>query len=270
MPRDPRKCGHCREVGHNITSCGEFIKDIHLYIQGTVDQGYGNRIKSSFQLNKINIRKLAEIKLLKEQNIPYLVWKNWINYPQFMVIRYENNIFRVTNTEENEALESNCKDILVAKDNLIQGYINDYKTRIAHYRQYVRYGNYFTKENITTLLTGDYLAFTRHKVEEREAHEEQMRELRRQHQERERVRQQREAQLRRGFENREPLPNLRETPIEVDDCPICFETLGQVSKTILRCGHQLCISCMLTQTLRSNTTTRTTTCACPICRAPYL
>ena len=84
------------------------------------------------------------------------------------------------------------------------------------------------------MLTGDYLALTRHKVEEREAHEEQMRELRRQHQERERVRQQREAQLRRGFENREPLPNLRETPIEVDDCPICFETLGQVSKTIFK------------------------------------
>ena len=92
MPRAPTKCGHCREVGHNIKTCMEFVKDIHLYIQGTVDQGYGNRIKGSFELKKINLKKLAEIKLLKEQNIPYIVWTDLINYPQLMVIRYDNNI----------------------------------------------------------------------------------------------------------------------------------------------------------------------------------
>jgi len=273
MPRAPTKCGHCREVGHNIKRCMEFVKDIHLYILGAVDQGYGGfwRIKGSFELKKINLKKLAEIKLLKEQNIPYIVWKDWINYPQLVVIRYENNIFRVTNADANESLESNCKDLLVANDNLIQGYINDYKTRIAHYRQHIRYGDHFTKEDVTTLLTGDYIAFTTRKETAQAEREEQMRQFEeRMRQQRDQERRQREQQEGMGFENREPLPNIRETPFEIEDCPICFNTLGEVSKTILRCGHQLCVSCMLTHTLRSVAVRNRNRCLCPICRAPYL
>ena len=72
--------------------------------------------------------------------------------------------------------------------------------------------------------------------------------------------------------NREPLPILRETAIETDDCPICLDTLGDTAKVILRCGHQMCTACMLTQTLRADTDAATNMreCKCPICRSGYL
>ena len=63
----------------------------------------------------------------------------------------------------------------------------------------------------------------------------------------------------------EPLPNIRETAIESDDCPICLDTFGEVGKTILRCGHQICTSCLFRQTRNG-----VGQWLCPVCRAPYV
>ena len=37
--------------------------------------------------------------------------------------------------------------------------------------------------------------------------------------------------------------NLKKSPIETCECPICMENLGESNKMILRCGHQLCGDC---------------------------
>jgi hypothetical protein len=66
------------------------------------------------------------------------------------------------------------------------------------------------------------------------------------------------------------LPVLRETAIEATECPICIEDLGEVGKTVLKCGHTLCVSCFLQQTLRATATRGARDCACPVCRVNYI
>jgi hypothetical protein len=66
------------------------------------------------------------------------------------------------------------------------------------------------------------------------------------------------------------LPILREKAVEVDECPICIEALGETGKTVLKCGHTLCQACFLQQVLRATATKRKTDCACPICRVNYI
>ena len=70
--------------------------------------------------------------------------------------------------------------------------------------------------------------------------------------------------------NRIELPIIRTDEVAADDCPICMETLGETNKSVLRCGHSLCTSCLLTQTLRGVTLKSTSSCFCTVCRAPYL
>ena len=36
-----------------------------------------------------------------------------------------------------------------------------------------------------------------------------------------------------------------ETAYKVDECPICFETIGETNNMILRCGHQVCGDCII-------------------------
>lgn len=57
--------------------------------------------------------------------------------------------------------------------------------------------------------------------------------------------------------------------IEADDCPICMEPLGQTGKTVLSCGHTLCTSCFLKQIVVASDRGKVDACACPICRHPY-
>lgn len=66
------------------------------------------------------------------------------------------------------------------------------------------------------------------------------------------------------------LPILRETAVETDECPICIETLGETGKTVLKCGHTVCVSCFLQQVLRAMATKRKNDCTCPICRVNYI
>lgn len=76
--------------------------------------------------------------------------------------------------------------------------------------------------------------------------------------------------LKNIVENISALPVLRETAIETDDCPVCLEKLGETGKTILKCGHVICISCMLQQTLIHSARQDWKKCCCPVCRNNYL
>jgi hypothetical protein len=66
------------------------------------------------------------------------------------------------------------------------------------------------------------------------------------------------------------LPVLREKAVEATECPICIEDLGEVGKTVLKCGHTLCVSCFLQQMMRATVETRARECACPVCRVNYI
>jgi hypothetical protein len=66
------------------------------------------------------------------------------------------------------------------------------------------------------------------------------------------------------------LPVLRETAVEATECPICIEDLGEVGKTVLKCGHTVCVSCFLQQMMRATAETRARECACPVCRVNYI
>jgi hypothetical protein len=66
------------------------------------------------------------------------------------------------------------------------------------------------------------------------------------------------------------LPVLRETAVETTECPICIEELGEVGKTVLKCGHTVCLSCFLQQMMRATGATRARDCACPLCRVNYI
>jgi flagellar biosynthesis GTPase FlhF len=66
------------------------------------------------------------------------------------------------------------------------------------------------------------------------------------------------------------LPVLREKPVEATECPICIEDLGEVGKTVLKCGHTVCVSCFLQQMMRATAETRARECACPVCRVSYI
>jgi len=66
------------------------------------------------------------------------------------------------------------------------------------------------------------------------------------------------------------LPVLRETAVEATECPICIEDLGEVGKTVLKCGHTVCVSCFLQQMMRATAESRAHDCKCPECRVSYI
>ena len=66
------------------------------------------------------------------------------------------------------------------------------------------------------------------------------------------------------------LPILRDKVVDVAECPICMETLGETGKTVLKCGHVVCQGCFLQQVLRATASKKVDSCACPVCRVNYL
>ena len=66
------------------------------------------------------------------------------------------------------------------------------------------------------------------------------------------------------------LPILRETAVEMKECPICIEEMGETGKTVLKCGHTVCVSCFLQQMIRATAARREIDCACPVCRVNYI
>jgi hypothetical protein len=55
----------------------------------------------------------------------------------------------------------------------------------------------------------------------------------------------------------------KETAVDVTDCPICFDKLGNTNQMILRCGHTFCGDCIMEHMPRVGGL------KCPVCRAQY-
>jgi len=79
----------------------------------------------------------------------------------------------------------------------------------------------------------------------------------------------RAATLKRAMLSIAEQPRHTDVCIEADDCPICLEPLGNTGKTILSCGHTLCTSCFIKQIVVANDQNKTDACACPVCRHKY-
>lgn len=79
----------------------------------------------------------------------------------------------------------------------------------------------------------------------------------------------RDATLKRAMLSIAEQPRHTDVCIEADDCPICLEPLGNTGKTILSCGHTLCTSCFIKQIVVANDQNKTDACACPVCRHKY-
>ena len=337
------KCRYCNNEGHNITSCNEYKIKITTYILGNDDnlrigrhhRGEGLRSNEYFPVPYVNIEKLAHVRLIKETDFPFMIWKYKLGHHQVTKeIRYENNMFLLGDLAAGDETSENRWNVHVAANaHLIREYKNDYKTRMDYYNDtfngtVVRprtdgwckkiIKNIFTKVDyieyiieMLTKLTDDI---------ERQNRERQERNREREERERRWRNGEREGQIPRQIYNDfiqlvelhgidhirqnpqlvhhldhpffqarpdlgfhfprafdpdplphipdpipEPLPNIRETAIESDDCPVCLDTFGEVGKTILRCGHQICTSCLFRQTRNG-----VGQWLCPVCRAPYV
>jgi len=65
------------------------------------------------------------------------------------------------------------------------------------------------------------------------------------------------------------LCSLQDKVIHTDECPICMEKIGDTNKTILRCGHQFCVTCLLQNFEVISKNKDKSHCECPICRGAY-
>ena len=65
------------------------------------------------------------------------------------------------------------------------------------------------------------------------------------------------------------LCSLQEKVIDVENCPICMNDVGNTDKAILRCGHQICVTCILTNIEFLSKNKKKYHCECPICRGAY-
>ena len=66
------------------------------------------------------------------------------------------------------------------------------------------------------------------------------------------------------------LPVLRETEVNETNCPICFDELGETGKTVLKCGHPVCVSCFMQQILRATALKKLDKCECAICKVNFI
>jgi hypothetical protein len=264
MPISQYKCGHCREEGHNRGKCTTLLIDIVLNIHGRHQDRYNTRLRHYLQLSKIELDRLAHVKLLIEGQIPYIVFKRFVNYPTYKnyIIRQVDNKLIVTIEDPNPEVEEVARLAIIEHTETIVELQNEYSERINHIKDNCRYAEHQTIYNTITILNGDYIEFARQVREAQRAQEAAI--------------QQNIAIIRNmnnnanDIINRELLPIIRNTPVDADNCPICLELLGEIGKTILRCGHQVCINCIVTQTLTCAALLNTNNCKCPVCGSPYV
>lgn len=257
----PRRCGYCREEGHNRSICVKLQIDIVLNIHGRQSDLYNTQLPT-FRISRLSLDRLAQVKLLIDGQLPYMIYKNE-NQTRNFLVRFENNILTVKNNEYiTQEMKMNAKNAILENTETIINYKNDYQTRINHIKRTCKYREWNSINNTITIINGDYIEYARAVAQrDREA------EVRYQ----QRVDEPRNANINViDVTNRELLPIIRNTPIDAEDCPICLEPIGETAKSILRCGHQVCIDCLITQTLRSVATRNTSACICTICRATYL
>ena len=259
-----RRCGYCRLEGHNISNCSKYDIDICLNILGRTNEYYHTNLRRTIRVSKISFARLAQLKMMIEGLVPHIIWTNMTVYPNpsKYVIRFENNILTYTLEEPNRENERITRHAILSNIETSKRYEQDFRNRYQHFQQGCRYSNYMNIDNLVIILTGDYIALTQRIGDEQRAQEAIYRQWARE-------RENRNVQN-NALVNRERFPIIRETAIETVNCPICLETLTETSNVVLRCGHQLCLPCFLTQTLMGNQMQNTNRWKCSICRTRYL
>jgi len=293
MPRAPSKCGHCEVVGHTRASCRDLEVDKILQMCGGEVHAAPEKIKT----HKIPFEKLAELQLLIEGHIPAVIFKtkkqvNVARKYEIVIVKIvedqrfktetilfsEEKWTKINNTwkdytksiNDNSILLTEKRQTYLQKLSLLQ---RDLPGMICGYDGVLLPQSEFTTTSLHNVFHVDYIAEKENLLRSQTLYNDRVRaniEARNQRRQAENVVREQVERVQHIWMNREPLPILRETAIETDDCPICLDTLGDTAKVILRCGHQMCTACMLTQTLRAATATNMQECQCPICRSGYL
>ena len=293
MPRAPPKCGHCEVVGHTRASCRDLDVDKILQMCGGEVHAAPEKIKT----HKIPFEKLAELQLLIEGHIPAVIFKTkkQVNvackyeivivkivedqrFKKETILFSEEKWTKINNTWKDYTKSINDNSILLTekRETYLQKFSwlqRDLPGMIWGYDGVLLPQSEFTTTSLHNVFHVDYIAEKENLLRSQTLYNDRVRaniEARNQRRQAENVVREQVVRVQHIWMNREPLPILRETAIETDDCPICLDTLGDTAKVILRCGHQMCTACMLTQTLRAATATNMQECQCPICRSGYL
>ena len=293
MPRAPPRCGHCKEVGHTRAKCRDLEVDKILQMCG----GQFEELPELVKRHKIPFEKIAEIQLLIEGRLPAVIFKtnkqvNVARKYEIVTVRLvEDRTFEkqtVLYSEERwTTINSTWKDYTkTIKDNsrLIAEKKEKYLQKLRWLERdlpgrrnwldgRLRPQDEFSTRSLHNLFHVDYVTEKERLLHEQtERNDRIMREVR-EREARQPVRQQQAqqpVQLSDRWVNREPLPIISTKAFEAEDCPICMEPLGETSKVILRCGHQMCVTCMLTQTILAAKERNSKKCQCPHCREEYL
>ena len=285
MPRAPPRCGHCKEVGHTKAKCRDLEVDKILQMCG----GQFEELPELVKRHQIPFEKMAEIQLLIEGRLPAVIFKtnkqvNVARKYEIVTVRLvEDRTFEketILYSEEGwTTINSTWKDYtktikdnarLIAEKNekylqKLRWLDRDLPGRMNWLDGRCRPQDEFSTRSLHNLFHVDYVT-----EKERLLHEQTERNDRVIREYNQRQQAQQPVQLSDRWVNREPLPNISTKAFEAEDCPICIEPLGETSKVILRCGHQICGTCMLTQTILAAKERNSKKCQCPHCREEYL
>jgi len=293
MPRAPSRCGHCKEVGHTRAKCRDLEVDKILQMCG----GQFEELPELVKRHKIPFEKMAEIQLLIEGRLPAVIFKtnkqvNVSRKYEIVTVRLvEDRTFEkqtLLYSEEGwNTINSTWKDYTkTVKDNLrliaeksekylqkLRWLERDLPGRRNWLDGRLRPQDEFSTRSLHNLFHVDYVTEKERLLHEQtEFNDRVMRRIREREARQPVLQQQAQqpVQLSDRWVNREPLPIISTKAFEAEDCPICMEPLGETSKVILRCGHQMCVTCMLTQTILAAKERNSKKCQCPHCREEYL
>ena len=290
MPRAPQRCGHCKEVGHTKAKCRDLEVDKILQMCG----GQFEELPELVKRHQIPFEKMAEIQLLIEGRLPAVIFKtnkqvNVARKYEIVTVRLvEDRTFEkqtLLYSEEGwNTINSTWKDYTkTIKDNsrLITEKSEKYLQKLRWlerdlpgvrdwYFGRLRPQVEFSTRSLHNLFHVDYVTEKERLLHEQtERNDRVIREYNQRQQAQNQQAQQPVKQSGRWV-NREPLPIISTKAFEAEDCPICMEPLGETSKVILRCGHQMCVTCMLSQTILAAKERNSKKCQCPHCREEYL
>ncbi len=251
-------CSHCKEEGHNISTCDIFQIKFNLAL---VSETYSYIPNYKYSTHKVNLHQLAEFKSVYNKDIPFIIYSRYIiSYPD-----NENN-HNIAISEKKTIKEiKNYKLQKSININKEAQYYNDFRIRFHYYLNNIltaRRDHYVLLTDFIKLFNHDYTDVTTRLNNEYTAQQQRW--------EHEREQTRILENIQSNIVNRELLPTLVDTPFHADNCPICLESLGDTNKTVLRCGHPLCTPCLLTITLRSASSQNAQSCFCSVCRAPFL
>ena len=302
MPRAPRRCGYCKEVEHTRATCRDLEVDKILQMCGGQFEGSPETVKR----HKIPFEKIAEVQLLIEGRHPAAIFKTYqqLNVP---ARKYEIVIVRLTEdrTFEKEpmmyseeqwttinstwidytnTIKDNARLIAEKSEKYLQklGWLDRDLPGILSYDGQFRHQDEFSTRSLHNLFHVDYVIEKERLLHEQTERNDDTRRFNTQQSQYQALYNRYRAlqnqyqannaniKLSGRWVNRKPLPIISTKAFEAEDCPICMEPLGETSKVILRCGHQMCVTCMLTQTILAAKERNSKKCQCPHCREEYL